>query len=275
VDRFNTTLGRVGRTVAYGLLGLVGTAAVVILLLNLTQPLQAVIYETVYLQIGPSEATETAVLTQFLAVGLVGISVPMVVGDYLSDGLKHRRALGIGIGLMASLFVGFLVVALPGVASFLTALVVLAVAAVGVPLLLRYRFDVRSGAIPAFVGGIPIVVLLLLAAGFGLGWGWGYVVTAQEIPAGEVDDPDAVVTFDDAPAFEEALFADCETDTDGRQVCRLMLRESDHEQSAARFMAEQGVRCPYQERQSGGRSDAFTARHDGAYYRVTCSPHGD
>lgn len=141
------------------------------------------------------------------------------------------------------------------------------------PVLLRYRLCVRSGALPAFVGGIPVLILLLLAAGFGLGWGWDYAVTAQEVPAGTVNG--SVATFDTAPAFAEDLFADCETDTDGRQVCRLFLRGYDHERSTAQFMARHGVRCPYQNVQSRGRYNSFIARHDGAYYRVTCSPYGD
>ena len=88
------------------------------------------IYELFYLQVGPSEATETAILTYFIVGGIVGLA---------------------------------------GLAAFLTALLVLAIGLVGVPLALRFRCGVRSGGVPAFVGGIPVIVPLLLVAGFGLG----------------------------------------------------------------------------------------------------------
>jgi MFS family permease len=221
MDCSNLTLGRVGPIVAYSVLGLIGTAGVVLFVLNVSQPVQAVLYRAVYLRVGPSEATETAILAQFLGVGLVGISIPMVIADYLSDGLTHRRALGIGIGVMAGLLIGFFAVALAGLAAFLTSLSILVIAVISVPVLLRYRLGVRSGALPAFVGGIPVLFLLVLAVGFGLGWGWGYVITAQEVPAETVNG--SVATFDDARAFEAELFADCEIDTAGRQVCRLFL----------------------------------------------------
>lgn len=270
------TLRLIGRAPAFLLLGVIGTGGVALVLLNVTQPVQEMIYHTVYLQVGPSEATETAILTHFIGVGVAAISVPMLVGDYLSDRLAHRVAFTKGVAAMLGLLLVFLVVALAGLAAFLTAIIVLAGSFVAVPLLLRYRYGVRSGGIHAFVGGIPVLILFLLAVGFGPGWGWGYVMTAQEVPASSVNGT-AAADFDDVPAVRDDLFVsgDCETDTEGRRVCRLYLHGYEHERAAAQFMARHAVRCPYQNAQTAGGSNTFLARHDGQYYRVTCSPHGD
>lgn len=268
------TLKRIGRAAAYLLFGVVATGGVALVLLNVTQPVQAVVYDAFYLQVGPSEATETAILTHFIAVGVIAISVPMLVGDYLSDRLAHRAALAKGMGAMLVLLLAFLGVALAGLAAFLSALVVLAAAFVGVPFLLRYRFGVRSGGIPAFVGGIPVVVVLLFLAGFGLGWGWGYVVIAEEAPDASVNGP--VMDFDEVPEIRDDLFVDgdCETTADGHRRCVLQLRGYEHERAAARFMARHGVRCPYQNTYTGQAGAGF-AEHNGTHYRVLCSPHGD
>lgn len=271
------TLKRAGTVGAYLALGFVGTAVVAVALLNVSRPLQGAIYDLFYLQVGPSEATETAILTQFIAVCVVAISVPVVLGDYLSDRLEHREAFARAIAATVLPLVAFLVVALARLASFLTAAVVLAAVFVAIPVALRYRYGVRSGGVPAFVGGIPVVLLLLLATGFGLGWGWGYVVTAQEVPATSVNGTAA--SFDGVPEVRDDLFesGDCETDPDGRRVCRLFLRGYEHETATARFLARHGVRCPYQNAPSTSADPerSFIARHDGTYYRVSCSPHGD
>lgn len=269
-----TTLKRAGRLIGYFVMGLVGTAAIVLGLLYVFQSIQTVIYDLVYLWVGPSEATETAVLTHFVTVGVMGLSVAMPLGDYLSDRLANRVRILKAIGGLVGLIVVFLGIALGGYAAFLTALLVLVVAFFGVPVLLRYRYDVRSGSVPAFLGGIPILVLLLV--GFGLGWGWGYVVTAQEVPASAVDES-AAVTFDDVPEVRDDLFApdNCEAGTDDRRVCRLSLRGYEHETAAARFMARHGVRCPYQNARAPASPETFVARHDGTYYRISCAAHGD
>ncbi|PSQ18643.1 hypothetical protein BRD00_05000 [Halobacteriales archaeon QS_8_69_26] len=272
MDVSTPTLARVGRTAGYLVLGVVGTAAVALGTLYAAQPIQPVIYDLFYLQVGPSEATETAILTHFLVAGVVGLGVPMVVGDYLGDRGANVPALAWGVAAMVFLLCVFLVVAFAGLAAFLTALVVLAVGFVGVPVALRFGAGVRSGGVLAFVGGVPVVVFLLLLAGFGLGW--GHVVTAEEVPGSTVDGP--VADFDDAPEVRDDLFAsgDCETTQADRRRCRLHVRGYDHERAAARFMARHGVRCPYQNAVTGS-SDSFVAEYDGSYYRVTCSPHGD
>lgn len=272
--RFPSTLKRAGTTLGYGVLGIVCTAAVSFVLLNLAQPIQTVVYDMFYLQVGPSEATETAILVHFLLAGVVALGVAMLAGDYLSNRGANRRALGAGFGAMLALVFMFLVVALAGLAAFLTAFLVLAIWIVGIPIAMRYWFGVRSGAVPAFVGGIPVIVFLLVLAGFGLGWGWGYVVTAQEVPASTVNGT-AAADFNDIPEVRNELFSgDCETTIENRQVCRMYLRGSEHEVAAAQFMARYGIRCPYQNIYSG-EVDAFIAEHNGTYYRVTCSPHGD
>lgn len=268
-------LRRVASIVGYLALGFVGTAGTALALLYVTRPVQTLLYDAVYLLVGPSEATETAILTHFLAVCATAVGVPLVVGDYLDARLANRDALARGVAALLGLALAFLAASLAGLAAFLTALVVLLAGLAGVPLALRYRYGVRSGGLHAFVGGVPVVVLFLLVVGFGLGWGWGYVAVAQEVPASSVDGP--VASFDDAPEVRDDLFAagNCETDPDGRRVCHLSLRGYDREVAAARFMARHGVRCPFTNAPPGRESGAFVARHDGAYYRVTCEPHGD
>lgn len=276
MNRSGITLERAARTAGYLLLGALSTAAVALASLYASRPVQTLVYDLVYLRVGPSEATEAAILTHVLAVGAVAISVPLVLGDYLSDRLAHRRAVAAAVAATAGLVSLFLLVALGGFAAFLTALGALVAAALGVPLLLRYRYGVGSGAIPAFVGGLPVLALLLLLAGFGLGWGWGYVVTAQEVPAPSVGGSDAP-TFDDVPAVRDDLFAsaNCEVDPDDRRVCRLSLRGYEYETEAVRFLARHGVRCPYQNAPAAERAEDFLARHEGTYYRVSCEAHGD
>lgn len=99
-------------------------------------------------------------------------------------------------------------------------------------------------------------------------------MTAQEVPASTVNGT-ATADFDAIPQIRDELFAgDCSTGTDDRRICRLYLRGYDHEVPAARVMARHGVRCPYQNADTG-EADAFIAQYNGTYYRVSCSPHGD
>lgn len=269
------SLSRLARTAGYLLLGAVVTVAVVLALLYATRPVQSLVYGAVYLQVGPSEATETAVLTHVVAASIVALGAATLAGDYASDRLANRVPIGRALGAMAGLILVFLAVALAGLAAFLTAIGVLAVGLVGVPLVLRYRAGVRSGAVPAFVGGIPVVVLVLLVVGVGLGWGWGYVMTAEEVPG--PGDGTGVPTFDEVPEVRDELFDDgnCGTSVDGSRTCRLPLRGSEHETAAVRFMARHGVRCPYRNDGGDASAESFVARHDGTYYRVTCGSHGD
>lgn len=274
MDLSEPAFKRIGTIAAYLLLGVIGTAVIALGLLYTLQPIQQVVYDVFYSQVGPSEATETAILTHFLIAGFTAIGAVLLAGDYLSDQLAHRTAVAKAITVLLGLVVVFLLVALLELAAFLTAILVLAAAVVALPLLLRYRYGVQSGGVPAFAGGIPVLILLLLLAGFGLGWGWGYTMTAQEVPASTVNESTAA-DFDDVPQLRDDLFAsDCTTGADGRRVCRLSLRGYEHETQAARFMARHGVRCPYQNAQSW-QADSFIATYNGSYYRVTCSPHGD
>lgn len=274
ITRSTTTLKRAVVIFGYGVLGSVGTAVVALVLLNLTEPLQAVVYNVFYLRVGPSDATETAILTHFLVSGVTGLGVAMLAGEYLSDRGANLPSLLAGVAALLTLVAVFFVVALAGLAAFLTALLLLAFAVLGIPLVLRFRFGVRSGGLPAFVGGIPVIVLLLFLAGFGLGWGWGYVVIAEEVPASTIDS--SAVEFETVPEVRDDLFVagDCEMTSDDRRRCYLQLRGYEHELPAVRFLARHGVRCPYQNTHSGA-TDALVAIHNGTYYQVTCSPHGD
>lgn len=270
----STIIGRIGRGVAYGLLGLVGTLAVALVLLNVTTGVQRPVYDALYLRLGPSGATEAAILLQFLVSGLAAVVVPLVVADYLQTGLANRDALVAVLLVFLGVPVTFTAVAVAGFPSTPIAFLLLVLVLLGVPVLLWVRFDVRTGALPTFVGSVPAVVLLMLLAAFGLGWGWGYVATAQEVPASSVDGA-TVGSLSDRPVVESALFSsgNCETDADGLQECHLSLRGFEHERSAVRALSELGVRCPYQG--TGGDGGTAIVRHEDRYYEVRCSPHGD
>lgn len=268
-----SALRRAGTALAYGLLGAVGTAAVVLPLMVFGRPVQPLVYDLLYARLGPSEATETAVLTHSLLVIVVAVAVPTLVGDYLSDRLAHRAAFArLLVALLASV-AGFLVAALAGLAGYLTAVAALAVVLLVAPVALRYRYGVRSGGVPAVVGAIPVVVFLLLLTGFGLGWGWGYVVTAEEVPASSVEGE--VVDLGSHPEIRNDLFeaGNCEANASGGETCILSLRGYERERAVARFLDRHSVRCPYSGR--AGSGGVAYVRHDGRHYRVTCTPHGD
>lgn len=218
------------------MLGVVGTAAVALVVLNLSQPVQTIVYALFYLRVGPSEATETAILAHFRLASVVALSVSLLVGESLSDRGANLPMVAGGIAALVSLVLVFLLLSLVGLAAFLTAILVLAVGLGGVPLVLRYWVGVRSGALPAFVGGIPVVVLFLLLARFGIGW--GYVVVAEEVPETPVNG--SVADFSEIPEVRGDLFVDgnCETTADGDRRCLLQLRGYEHEGTATRFMAQ-------------------------------------
>lgn len=273
MDHSRLPLNRAIGLLGYGLLGTVTTGLVGLVVLNLAEPIQAVVYDLVYLRIGPTTATELAILVHFLLAVAVALAAAMLAGDAISDRGANGRAIGLGTGAMLALVVAFIVVVLAGLTAFLAALLLLAAGLIAVPLGLRYRLGVRSGALPAFVGAIPVVVLLVFLAGFGLGWGWGYIVTAEAVPSSAVDGP--VAPLEEVPEVRDDLLVDgdCEP-TDEGERCTLQLRGYEHERSAIQFMADHGVRCPYQNTHTG-ETQALFVRHDGTYYRVTCSPHGD
>jgi len=274
MDLATPSVKRVRTTLGYGVLGTVGTALTAFALVNFIDPVQPVIYDLFYLRVGPSEATETAILAHFLLATLIALSLTIVAGDLLSDRGTNLPTLAWAIAALLSLIVLFLVVALAGIATFLTALLVLAIGLIGIPLTLRYRSEVRSGALPAFIGGIPVIILLLFLAGFGIGWGWGYIVTAEEVSPASVNETEAV-TLDEIPEVRDDLFTgECETTTENRRQCMLQLRGYDHEVTATRFLAQHGVRCPYRNTDTG-ENDTVIAEHNDTYYRLTCSPHGD
>lgn len=274
LNRPDLTFKRVGTILGYGVLGAAVTAALGLALLNLLDPIQAVIYDLFYLRVGPGEATEVAILAHFLVSGVLAIGAAMFAGEYLSDRGEHVRPLSLALGVMLVLVLAFMVIALLGLAAFLTALVVLAVALIAIPLLIRYRLGVRSGGLPAFIGGIPVIVVFLFLAGFGLGWGWGYIVIAEEVPSSEVDGP--VADFDDVPEVRDDLLVagDCNTESDDRRRCTLQLRGYEHAVTAVRFLDDHGVLCHYPNSYAGEENELFT-EHDASNYRVTCSSHGD
>jgi hypothetical protein len=264
---------RVATALAYALLGGMLTATVGVLVLNVTTELQTVVYDLFYLRVGPGEASETAILVHFLAAAVAALSIAMVVGDLLSDRGANLREVGLAVTALVALLALFLGVALAGLAAFLTALAVLTAGLIGIPLTLHFYFGVESASVPAFVGGVPVVILLLVLAGFGLGWGWGYVMTASEVPHSTVKGP--VADFDTVPQVRDDLLVDGDCQVrDGLRECRLQLRGYEHALPAVRFMDAHGIRCPAQSA-ADGRSGKFYAEYDGSLYEVTCSPHGD
>lgn len=266
------SLRRAGTAVGYLALGVAGTTLVAVGLLLVTRPVQPAIYRALYLPLGPTGATRAAVLTGFFGASVVSLGAVLLAGDYLSDRLANRDALARAVAATLALELAFLAVTFVGLTGFLPALAGLAVALVAVPAVLYYRYEVRSGAVPAFVGGVPVLVLLVVAAGFGLGWGWGYTVTAEAVPEGTVNGTTG--GLDDAPSVRDDLFDPGNCEGDGR-ACHLELRGYEHERTAVRALARHGVRCPYGNVGTAGDSGAFVTRHDGRYYRVSCAPHGD
>lgn len=268
------TARRIAVVAGYVLLGAVLTAALGLASLVALTGVQPVLYDALYLTLGPSGATGFAIFGHFALAGTVGVVVAGLASHLLSDRTEHLREVAIALAaapVLLVLFVGASLARVPGLGGVL--LWVAAIAVV-VPALLWFHFDLRTGALPAFLGGAPIIVLMLLLAGVGVGWGWGYVVTAQEVTAGDVGD-ESVTTLDDAPEVREDLFADrnCETTADGLERCRLLLRGYIREEAAARSLASHGVRCPY-----GGTardSGSFVAEHGDRRYRVTCQAYGD
>jgi hypothetical protein len=274
MDTPTLTLDRAARVGGYLALGFVGTALLAVGVQVLTFPLQPAAYRVLYLHLGPVAATETATLTHVLASGAVAISVPTVVADYLDTGLANRSAFARALVALGGVLVAFLAASVVGLAALPTAALLLLAALVAVPVALRYRYGVRSGGVAAFVGGAPVPLVLLLLAGVGLGWGWGYTLTATAVPGTA---PTDAPSFDDVPAVRDDLFApsNCERTTDDRRRCDLELRAYDHESTAVRFLARNGVRCPYANTPGAPPADAFVARHDGVAYEVSCAPHGD
>jgi len=258
----------------YGLLGALLTVAFGLATLFVLTDIQPILYSALYLWLGPSGATGFAIFGHFALSGAIAVVLTGLVGHLVSDRTARLREVGIALAAAPALLVVFVAVSLarvPGLGGVLLWVVAIAVV---VPALLWFYVDRRSGALPAFLGGVPVLVFLLLLAGVGVGWGWGYVVTAQEIPAGDVGDA-PVTALGDAPEVRDDLFADrnCETTADGLERCRLQLRGYIREVAAARSLASHGVRCPYEGTFTD--SGSFLAQHGERYYRVTCQAHGD
>ena len=265
---------RAATVAGYGLLGAVLTAAFALATLFVLTGIQPPLYRAVYLSLGPSDATGFAIFGHFALSGATAIVGAALVGHAIRDRTAHLREVGLALAAVPVLLVLFVGVSLAGVPGLGGVLLWVASITLVVPALLWFGFELRSGALPAFLGGVPVLVLMLVLAGVGVGWGWGYVVTAQEVPAADVGD-EPVTTLDDAPEVQDDLFAErnCEVDADGLERCRLQLRGYIRETAAARSLASHGVRCPYEGTAEDGGS--VLVRHDEGTYRVTCQPHGD
>lgn len=275
MNRERPTLKRGALILGYGALGLIASVIVALGGMNLAQPVQEVIFHATYLQLGPSGATKTAIVTQMVGVGFLAAGIASMIGDGVSTRLAHDREIGLMMGTLVVFFLGFLALAFLGLASLPVAGIFFLVAAIGIPVLLWYRLQVRSGAVPAFLGAVPVLLLLLFLTGFGLGWGWGYTVFAEEVSASEVEGE--VVNLENSPEIATDLFESgyCSEGGDGLETCYLELRGYDDEKRVIQFLSANGVRCPYENAPYPDAADSFLAQYEGSYYRVTCQPHGD
>lgn len=273
MDVPDVTFRRLGLTLAYLLLGAVGTAAVGLGALFALGGLQPVLYHAAYATLGPSTATEFALLLHVVLSAAVGLAATALTAEYASRRGENAPAFARATGVLAALVLGLAAVIMAGVDPFGAALAWVVAVAGALPVLLWVREGVRSGGVAAVVGGVPVLVALLLLAGVGVGWGWGFVMTAHEVPAAEAGGD--VASFESAPEVRDDLLADrnCETDADGDRRCLLQLRGYIRERQAARFLERHGVRCPF--RGPGEDAGSFVAKHDGTFYRVSCSAHGD
>ena len=251
----------------YGLAGLVGTVVGIVVALVALQPAQSVVYDALYRPLGPWTATSAATVVQFGAAGALALGLPVVAAEHLERGRPEPAAAVLAAGVLALVAV-LLVAVAAGVPAVLAAVAgdVLFVAAAYLAL---GRVGASRGGRAAFVGGAPALALLLVLLAVGLGWGGGYDVVAEPAP----DATAANADFADAPQLRADLFAPgaCENG-----VCRLALRQYEHEAAAGRFLDDNGVRCPLAAAPSADdRGGSFVATHDGDRYRLTCEAYGD
>lgn len=273
MDRLDVSLHGALSFVGYALVGALGTTAVALVLVNVLQPLQPVVYDAFYRRLGPWSATTAATILHFATVGVLAAGVPVLAVE-LHTGTR-ARPVAVGLLVVTTALVAVLLgSAALDVLGFLTV-----VLAYGVLVVLAFvgltRVDASTRSTAAFAGSTPVLAFLLLLLAVGLGWGGGYDIVAEPVP-----EPDAgtAADFDDAPALRADLFAGqaCDPSDDG--VCRLSLRGYEHEAAAGRFLAANGVRCPFVNAPASNRYDrdaSFVAEHDGEYYRVSCDAYGD
>ncbi|MFB6094899.1 MAG: hypothetical protein ABEJ71_00405 [Halodesulfurarchaeum sp.] len=268
-------LKAVGITLGYGLLGLGATAVIAFALLPPTVGIQRSIYHLLYLRLGPSAATRTAILTHGLTISVVAVIGSTLIAHYVSNRRADVEYLARAVGLLVGPLILFLAASFAGLGALPVALGLLLLSILSTALLLRIRYGIRSGANPALIGSIVPVVLIFLLLGFGIGWGWGYVITAREVPDGAANE--TVTSMDEVPEIREDLFrgASCSTDSQGFRRCYLQLRGYEHERRAVRFLAAHDVRCRYQNAPGGDDSGSVLVAYNGSVYRVACQPHGD
>ncbi|MFB6094870.1 MAG: hypothetical protein ABEJ71_00260, partial [Halodesulfurarchaeum sp.] len=217
-------LKAVGIAFGYGLLGAGGTAIIAFVLLPLTVGIQPSIYHLLYLRLGPSDATRTAILTHGMTISVVAVIGSTLIGHYVSNRLSDVAYLTRAVGLLVAPLVLFLAASFAGVGALPVALGLLLGAILATVLLLRIHYGIRSGANPALLGAIVPVVLVFLLLGFGIGWGWGYVITAREVPDGAANG--TITSMEEVPEIREDLFREsfCSTDSQGFRRCYLQLR---------------------------------------------------
>ena len=273
MNRNDITFGSVGRTATYLFLGAIGTAIASIALTPIVVPLQQAAYGSFYAQIGPWRATEAAVLLSGAVVGLLAMVGPTLAVLFLRDdpAVAVPVLVAFGAAFGVSTFV-MMFGALLGLLGFPVAVFLLVIVASLLSVVL-YWLEVDARVTTTFVGGVPVFVLLLVLLAAGLGWGGGYDLVAEERLAAN----DSAIDFSEAPEVRDDLFrADNREGGDGDPVTyRLSLRGYDNESSAARFLADHGVRCPYLNANTGQDPGSFVAEHDGIHYRVTCAKYGD
>jgi hypothetical protein len=271
--RGRDVVDRVGRVGGYLLLGALGTLALALALLAVTNPLQERLYHAMYLSSGPTAATRTAQVIQFGLVAVFASTGPVLAATHVSHQVHDRSEILRGLVSLYVLVALYVAGTIGAVFPHPEGILVLGSLLLGIPLWLWGRGDVRSGGVLSLAGAIPIVLLLFTALGFGLGW--GYVLVAEEVPTAAVVGVDRA-NFDDVPSVRDDLFGadSCDGDDSGNRTCILELRGTDHEVEAIRFLADRGVRCPYvnDDSKRANTSRSVPTFHDGTAYRVSCVP---
>lgn len=249
--------------------GFVAALAVARVAVWLTDPLPGLVYGSLYLPLGPSEATQVATRATVLAAALATLTAVCLLTAWLAERPVGPGALATLVALQLVAAAGLLAASLVGVPALPLAVLGL----LAVPLVLTNRFDLRSDAVSVFLGGTGGVALLLLLGIVlvPLAWGEGFLLVATELDPANVSENATAADFEAVPAVREDLFTtQCETgqtwaDAD-RETCRFRFWHYEHERAAVRYLARHGVRCSYDT--SAGES--LLARYDGSYYRVTC-----
>jgi hypothetical protein len=269
VDLGDATIGDRRTTAVYLLVGAIGTGVLGVALTSILPSLRRAAYGSFYLSLGPWRATEAAVLLSGSVAGLVSLGVPTTLVAVVRGSRASVPPILAGLGALFGVSIFLLVfVALLGLFEPPAAIValVVAVAALGVGL---YRLGTDHRTVATFAGGVPVFALLLVLLAAVPGGGYALVAEETGVPD-PADANGSLADFEAAPEVRDDLFGSATREGDDPITYGLSLREYDHGSSAARFLGENGVTCPYVSANADEESETFVAEHDGTYYQVRC-----